>query len=77
MEDHADVNQQRWDLKSSHRGGGAQSSSRADSLRGSARIKMTDEELIYFSMGPWDMETEDLRPLSRQAATPAQQRDEL
>jgi prevent-host-death family protein len=29
---------------------------RPDDLRGSAKIDMTDEELIYFSMGPWDME---------------------
>lgn len=29
---------------------------RPDDLRGSVQIKMTDEELIYFSMGPWDME---------------------
>lgn len=29
---------------------------RPDDLEGSAKIKMTDEELIYFSMGPWDME---------------------
>lgn len=27
-------------------------------LRGSAKINMTDEELIYFTMGPWDMEQE-------------------
>jgi prevent-host-death family protein len=31
---------------------------RPDDLRGSVQIKMTDEELIYFSMGPWDMEQE-------------------
>jgi prevent-host-death family protein len=30
-----------------------------DDLRGSARINMTDEELIYFSMGPWDMEKDE------------------
>jgi len=30
-----------------------------DDLRGSVRINMTDEELIYFSMGPWDMEKDD------------------
>lgn len=30
-----------------------------DDLRGSAKINMTDEELIYFSMGPWDMEQHD------------------
>jgi prevent-host-death family protein len=29
---------------------------RPDDLQGSAKINMTDEELIYFSMGPWDME---------------------
>ena len=27
-------------------------------LRGSVEIKMTDEELVNFSMGPWDMEKE-------------------
>jgi prevent-host-death family protein len=32
---------------------------RADDLRGSVTIKMTDEELVNFSMGPWDMERED------------------
>ena len=32
---------------------------RPDDLRGSGKINMTDEELIYFSMGPWDMERED------------------
>lgn len=32
---------------------------RPDDLRGSVQINMTDEELIYFSMGPWDMERED------------------
>ncbi len=31
---------------------------RADDLRGSIKINMSDEELIYFSMGPWDMERE-------------------
>jgi prevent-host-death family protein len=31
-------------------------------LRGTGKINMTDEELIYFSMGPWDMEAEDDRP---------------
>jgi prevent-host-death family protein len=30
-----------------------------DDLRGSGKINMTDEELIYFSMGPWDMEKDD------------------
>jgi prevent-host-death family protein len=29
---------------------------RPDDLRGSMKINMTDDELIYFSMGPWDME---------------------
>lgn len=32
---------------------------RAEDLRGSGKINMTDEELIYFSMGPWDMEQDD------------------
>jgi prevent-host-death family protein len=32
---------------------------RPDDLRGSVKINMTDEELIYFSIGPWDMERED------------------
>jgi prevent-host-death family protein len=32
---------------------------RPDDLRGSVKINMSDEELIYFSMGPWDMERED------------------
>jgi prevent-host-death family protein len=27
-----------------------------DDLQGSAKINISDEELIYFSMGPWDME---------------------
>jgi prevent-host-death family protein len=31
---------------------------RPDDLRGSVKINMTDEELIHFSMGPWDMERE-------------------
>jgi len=31
---------------------------RPDDLRGSIKINMSDEELIYFSMGPWDMEKE-------------------
>ncbi len=31
---------------------------RPDDLRDSVKINMTDEELIYFSMGPWDMEKE-------------------
>lgn len=29
---------------------------RPDDLQGSVKINMSDEELIYFSMGPWDME---------------------
>jgi prevent-host-death family protein len=28
-------------------------------LRGSGKINVSDEELIYFSMGPWDMERDD------------------
>lgn len=32
---------------------------RPDDLRGSGKINMTDEELIYFSMGPWDMEQDE------------------
>jgi prevent-host-death family protein len=32
---------------------------RPDDLRGSGKINMTDEELIYFSMGPWDMEKDE------------------
>jgi prevent-host-death family protein len=32
---------------------------RPDDLRGSGKINMTAEELIYFSMGPWDMEKDD------------------
>lgn len=31
---------------------------RPDDLRDSIEINMSDEELIYFSMGPWDMERE-------------------
>jgi prevent-host-death family protein len=31
----------------------------SDDLRGSAKINMSDEELIYFSMGPWDMEKDE------------------
>jgi prevent-host-death family protein len=31
---------------------------RPDDLRDSIKIHMTDDELIYFSMGPWDMEAE-------------------
>ncbi len=30
-----------------------------EDLRGSGKINMTDEELIYFSMGPWDMEQDE------------------
>lgn len=29
---------------------------RPDDLRNSVKINMSDEELVYFSMGPWDME---------------------
>ncbi len=29
-----------------------------DDLQGSVKINMSDEELIHFSMGPWDMESE-------------------
>jgi prevent-host-death family protein len=32
---------------------------RPDDLRGSGKINMSDEELIYFSMGPWDMESDE------------------
>jgi prevent-host-death family protein len=32
---------------------------RPDDLQGSGKINMTAEELIYFSMGPWDMEKDD------------------
>lgn len=32
---------------------------RAEDLRGSGKINMSEEELIYFSMGPWDMERDD------------------
>jgi prevent-host-death family protein len=31
---------------------------RPDDLRDSMKINMSDDELIYFSMGPWDMEKE-------------------
>lgn len=31
---------------------------RPDDLQGSMQVNMSDEELIYFSMGPWDMEQE-------------------
>lgn len=29
-----------------------------EDMRGSGKINMTDEELIHFSIGPWDMERE-------------------
>lgn len=29
-----------------------------EDLQGSVKINMSDEELIHFSMGPWDMESE-------------------
>ncbi len=32
---------------------------RPEDLLGSVKINMSDDELIYFSMGPWDMEKED------------------
>ena len=32
---------------------------RIDDLQGTGKINMTDEELIYFSMGPWDMEQDE------------------
>jgi prevent-host-death family protein len=32
---------------------------RPNDLRGSGKINMSDEELIYFSMGPWDMEQDE------------------
>jgi len=28
-------------------------------LLGSAKLNISDQELIYFSMGPWDMEQDD------------------
>lgn len=31
---------------------------RADDLRGSVTFNISDDELIHFSMGPWDMEQE-------------------
>jgi prevent-host-death family protein len=31
---------------------------RRDDLQGSVKFNISDEELIYFSMGPWDMEQE-------------------
>lgn len=30
-----------------------------DDLLGSVKFNISDEELIYFSMGPWDMEQDD------------------
>ena len=32
---------------------------RPDDLRNSGKLNISDEELIYFSMGPWDMEKDD------------------
>jgi prevent-host-death family protein len=32
---------------------------RPDDLRDSGKLNISDEELIYFSMGPWDMEKDD------------------
>lgn len=32
---------------------------RPDDLRNSGTINVSDEELIYFSMGPWDMESDE------------------
>ena len=32
---------------------------RPEDLRGSGKINVTDDELVYFSMGPWDMEQGD------------------
>lgn len=31
---------------------------RPDDLRGSIKFNISDDELIHFSMGPWDMEQE-------------------
>jgi prevent-host-death family protein len=31
---------------------------RPNDLRGSVKINMSDDELVHFSMGPWDMEQE-------------------
>lgn len=31
---------------------------RPDDLRGSVQFNISDDELIHFSMGPWDMEQE-------------------
>jgi hypothetical protein len=30
-----------------------------EDLLGSAKLNISDDELIYFSMGPWDMEQDD------------------
>jgi prevent-host-death family protein len=32
---------------------------RPEDLRDSGKLNISDEELIYFSMGPWDMEKDD------------------
>jgi prevent-host-death family protein len=32
---------------------------RPEDMRGSGKINISNEELIYFSMGPWDMEKDD------------------
>lgn len=32
---------------------------RPDDLRGSGKLNISDQELIYFSMGPWDMEQDE------------------
>jgi len=32
---------------------------RPTDLRDSGKINVSDEELIYFSMGPWDMESDE------------------
>jgi prevent-host-death family protein len=31
---------------------------RPDDLRGSVKFNISDDELVHFSMGPWDMEQE-------------------
>jgi prevent-host-death family protein len=31
---------------------------RADDLRGSVTFNISDDDLVHFSMGPWDMESE-------------------
>jgi prevent-host-death family protein len=31
---------------------------RADDLRGSVTFNISDDDLVHFSMGPWDMERE-------------------